>query len=389
MESVQDIPYEVYQSRKYFDLCYISFFSKFIPESRWKILNDIRLSVIPIFMLYMAYCFIYECVVREVPLNPTKLSYMIVYFGAVYQGLARYLLYLVHYEDLESIQSFMTDLKESLQDGTIVSEVRKEKLPKALQFSIWFVKSFGTSSLIASTVVFLSNAFNSNFESPLIFQMTHIPMTHDTWYYKLFCMIFQFICLIVLLIVVVGSDLMLTVMVGYIDGELRTINGVLSKLNDSGMAKNQSNDILKQVYSLHMRINAIMNNLRNILWQMSIHILVSNFIFVCMTFFITRFLAPSFGSVFTLTNVIFQLVIISYNSQILLNRTEDVADGMWMTLWYEMCIKEQKIFLIILTMAQRRKGIEASGVSTISVNTLVQILKSSLTYAAFLYTLIT
>ncbi|GAB0093991.1 hypothetical protein DMENIID0001_091910 [Sergentomyia squamirostris] len=389
MKSNKNIPLEVYQSRRYFDRICSFMFSEFIPESKWKILNELKLSVYPIIMFYMVYCIIYSLFVGEATSSPTKLSYLIVYFGGGYQALAKYILYRIHMEDLEEIRNFMTNLKGSLKDSDMISDIRREQLPKALQFSIRFVKSFLATSMIGGHFIFVSNSFSTNFECPLMFQLAHIPLSHDTWQYRVLSTGFHYICFIVLIIVLVGPDLILSIMVGYIDGELRTIKEVVGKLNDPEVARKQSNEILRSTYFLHIRINDIMTNLRNILWQMSIHILVSNFIFICMTFFITRFLSPSLVSVFSLMNVVFQLVIISINSQTLLNKTEEFADALWMTSWYEMCVKDQKIFLIILNMAQRRKGIEASGVSTISVNTLVQILKSSLTYAAFLYTLIT
>uniref|UniRef100_A0A3F2ZDB6 Odorant receptor n=1 Tax=Lutzomyia longipalpis TaxID=7200 RepID=A0A3F2ZDB6_LUTLO len=69
------------------------------------------------------------------------------------------------------------------------------------------------------------------------------------------------------------------------------------------------------------------------------------------------------------------------------NKTESLSDTLYMTNWYDLSAKDQKIFLIMLGMAQRGYGLKSAGMYDINLYTFVQIFKIAFSYSAVLYSL--
>uniref|UniRef100_A0A240SXT0 Odorant receptor n=1 Tax=Lutzomyia longipalpis TaxID=7200 RepID=A0A240SXT0_LUTLO len=54
-------------------------------------------------------------------------------------------------------------------------------------------------------------------------------------------------------------------------------------------------------------------------------------------------------------------------------KTEKLSDTFYLTNWYELSLKDQKIFLIIQGMAQREYGLKAAGMYEVNLFTFVQV----------------
>ncbi|GAB0095131.1 hypothetical protein DMENIID0001_104820 [Sergentomyia squamirostris] len=386
MSADQTIPFEVEQSQRFFDLCFYFIYSEYIGDFKWKFLNKVKLSVPLILITFMGYCMIHDLLRPDTLQDQIKISYFITFIGTVYQWEWRYYVFLTRHGEFVKIKNFTKNLSDSLQQFNMASNIRREELPKALVFSNWFVKGFCTSTAISLVIFVVQSLLQTDFTSPMVYRIPHISETSVI--YRPLNIIVQLISLHLLVFIVIGSDLLLVLIIGHINGELRTIIGLISKLENRETARKEGSIILGQIYLLHMRIHHVIDDLTTIYWQLSFHIIFSNFLYICLTLFLARFYTITFLTIAIMINGSFQLTLLCSNSQILLNKTEEIREVLWMTSWYEMSLKDQKTFLIILQMAQKQKGIDACGIITISVNTLVQVLKSAFSYAAFLYTLI-
>lgn len=212
----------------------------------------------------------------------------------------------------------------------------------------------------------------TNFTSPLMYKIPCIP--EDSVFFRPVNVIFQWIAFIVLCIVIFGSEFILMIIVGYLDGELNSIVVVITQLSNGYLVKRRGRSILLEVHKMHVKVLNILQDLITIYWHLSLHILLSNFLFICLNLYAARFISLSISTIFTLINCFFQLCIMCFISQIIRNKTENVADALWETSWYDFPVEDQRFFALILSMAQMPKGIRACGLSTISVNTLVQVL---------------
>uniref|UniRef100_A0A7G3AK31 Odorant receptor n=1 Tax=Lutzomyia longipalpis TaxID=7200 RepID=A0A7G3AK31_LUTLO len=54
-------------------------------------------------------------------------------------------------------------------------------------------------------------------------------------------------------------------------------------------------------------------------------------------------------------------------------KTDKLSDTLYLTNWYELSLKDQKTFLIILGMAQREYGLKAAGMYEVNLNTFVKV----------------
>ncbi|GAB0096841.1 hypothetical protein DMENIID0001_124090 [Sergentomyia squamirostris] len=340
----------------------------------------------PVIVLFSGMCLLNELTKSDTYIDHTKLSFVIIYIGGVYQSMAKYFVSLKNYKKFQEILIFMEDLRESLKERDNLSYIRCQNLEKSLKFSVFFVRTFFTSSVIIGIMLFLYHCYLRNFSSPLMY---NIPFLHEeSLLYRPTHLVIQFISFLTIVTVGIGLDFVLVIIVGYLDGELMSIASLITELNRSSRTNPEATKFLKRIHSLHVRVLNVLTNLREIYWHLSVHIILSNFIFICLNLYVVRFLVLSAPTVLTFFNGCFQLFILSYISQILLDKTEQVAYSLYQTTWYEMDIKNQKIFLQILQASQIQRGIEAGGLTIISINTFVQVLKSAITYAAFLYTLI-
>uniref|UniRef100_A0A240SY03 Odorant receptor n=1 Tax=Lutzomyia longipalpis TaxID=7200 RepID=A0A240SY03_LUTLO len=68
-------------------------------------------------------------------------------------------------------------------------------------------------------------------------------------------------------------------------------------------------------------------------------------------------------------------------------KTENLSETFYQTNWYELSLKDQKTFLIILGMAQREYGLKAAGMYDVNLYTFIQIFKIAFSYCAVLYSL--
>uniref|UniRef100_A0A7G3ALR9 Putative odorant receptor 83c n=1 Tax=Lutzomyia longipalpis TaxID=7200 RepID=A0A7G3ALR9_LUTLO len=54
-------------------------------------------------------------------------------------------------------------------------------------------------------------------------------------------------------------------------------------------------------------------------------------------------------------------------------KTDKLSDTLYLINWYELSLKDQKTFLIILGMAQREYGLKAAGMYEVNLNTFIQV----------------
>ncbi|XP_055693969.1 putative odorant receptor 83c [Lutzomyia longipalpis] len=68
-------------------------------------------------------------------------------------------------------------------------------------------------------------------------------------------------------------------------------------------------------------------------------------------------------------------------------KTDQLANVLYLTNWYDLSVSDQKAFLIILGMAQREYRLKAAGTYDVNLNAFIQIFKMAISYCAILYSL--
>uniref|UniRef100_A0A240SXS0 Odorant receptor n=1 Tax=Lutzomyia longipalpis TaxID=7200 RepID=A0A240SXS0_LUTLO len=68
-------------------------------------------------------------------------------------------------------------------------------------------------------------------------------------------------------------------------------------------------------------------------------------------------------------------------------KTDNISEIFYQTNWYDLSLKDQKMFLIVLGMAQREYGLKAVGMYDVNLYTFVHIFKIAFSYCAVLFSL--
>ncbi|XP_059619967.1 odorant receptor 33c-like [Phlebotomus argentipes] len=91
---------------------------------------------------------------------------------------------------------------------------------------------------------------------------------------------------------------------------------------------------------------------------------------------------PAYILCFTVLMKIFMLC---FFSEIIKTKIERLSETLYQTYWYELSLKDQKTFLLILAMSQREHNLRAAGMYDVNLNAFVQIVKLACSYCAILY----
>uniref|UniRef100_A0A3F2ZEJ4 Odorant receptor n=1 Tax=Phlebotomus papatasi TaxID=29031 RepID=A0A3F2ZEJ4_PHLPP len=386
MTDIKELGSNLQRGRKYLDLCFNWMYLEFLRKSASPIKNTVILSIFPTIMLVCWFLMAIEVAQFKIGGNLTIFAHLMVYFGAFYQSLWKYFSFIWHDEKIKRFKNFIEDVQTSIHSRCLLSNIRYREYEKVLKYYVSFVSVCIKAMVISVLLLYVFNAYVTDFTSGLMFT---IPLLSETsLFYRPINLIFQFICFAIGASIFVEGDLILVLIVGYLDAELKSIIAYILVMRDESIARENGREILKNVYSNHLRIQLILNDLRSIYWYLSIQLILTSFIYICFTFFLAKVVTISMGTFIILFNCTSLLFIFSYMSQILLNRTEEVAYALWQTSWYSLSVEDQLSFLKILHIAQKSKGLSAAGVTTISINTVVQVLKAAITYGTILFTFI-
>ncbi|XP_059608001.1 uncharacterized protein LOC132255848 [Phlebotomus argentipes] len=87
------------------------------------------------------------------------------------------------------------------------------------------------------------------------------------------------------------------------------------------------------------------------------------------------------------TTRIFQILLLCLFGELIKMKTERLSETLYLTNWYELSVKDQKMFLLVLAMAQKDFGLKAAGMYDVNLNAFVQIMKLAISYCAALHAL--
>ncbi|GAB0099556.1 hypothetical protein DMENIID0001_154360 [Sergentomyia squamirostris] len=68
-------------------------------------------------------------------------------------------------------------------------------------------------------------------------------------------------------------------------------------------------------------------------------------------------------------------------------KSEKLSEAFYEVNWYELSLKDQKAFLVILGTAQRQYGLKAAGMYVVDIYAFFQITKAAFSYCAILFAL--
>lgn len=112
--------------------------------------------------------------------------------------------------------------------------------------------------------------------------------------------------------------------------------------------------------------------------------LATSVVFILVIFFLLRTAGLLFVPLFV--TVSGQFFAVCLFGQLIFSKTEIFFTELYLTKWYEFNIREQKMLLIMMYVAQRPFGLRAAGMYDINLIMFIQIIKAGISFCAILYT---
>ncbi|GAB0099926.1 hypothetical protein DMENIID0001_158280 [Sergentomyia squamirostris] len=166
-------------------------------------------------------------------------------------------------------------------------------------------------------------------------------------------------------------------------GILRILCDTIQLLGSSMMDHSR---LLRKIQLLHSDIINHNRAFNDLLFHLSLIQLFCSILLVLITMYAIKVNAVGFVSYFLALSAIIQLLLICLFGEIIFIRYSDVERCLMLTKWYEMPLRDQKNFVLILRIAQKPYGLKAGGMYDVSMPTFIEIMKLAVSYCAILFT---
>uniref|UniRef100_A0A240SYG1 Odorant receptor n=1 Tax=Phlebotomus papatasi TaxID=29031 RepID=A0A240SYG1_PHLPP len=273
----------------------------------------------------------------------------------------------------EEIEHLYQDEESDEELTTVLAKHLKKSMEICNICYIWIDRIYIASGAMASIQLRLDD--NIIIELPFI-------STDDS--FKDFLYVFQ-TCLIIVGILYMSKQDKALVFVGvHIIAELYILHNYMKLLNEK---INILPNFLKTIISKHCNAIENIKLLNKSLYEIAFVQFSFSTVILLINLMFMRNVASEIACYLIFTCGILQVFPLCLFGEFIKMKTEKLSETLYLTNWYDLSLKDQKTFLIILTMAHREYGLKAAGLYDVNVYAFVQIVKIAMSYCAILYTL--
>uniref|UniRef100_A0A3F2ZDC3 Odorant receptor n=1 Tax=Lutzomyia longipalpis TaxID=7200 RepID=A0A3F2ZDC3_LUTLO len=347
-----------------------------------KVLRFLKLSFVPTILLIAISFSIYTIFTAE---NHIFMCYCMAFLGACYQASFKYYIFFIaHRNDFDKLVEYMKMLTKA-SNLDFANDIRRKQLKKNLRLSLAIAKIL--IILFNATAVFVTlYGYNLTKCCPVFVKIPPIIIADENPYKNIISICFSIISYFLVVELIIVGDAIFLIIFAHFEGELRALAEVIERLNDAKVAQDDSKEILLFVYESHLNVLANVRIFQKIYWHLNLHLIGTNFLYVCLLLYITRFYDSPMVMYVTTLLLIFQLFLICFLGEILRTRTEAIGEALYHTQWYEMKQSEKLTLLIMMAIGQEAVGLEAGGIMNLSLDTFVSVMKAAVSYGAIMYT---
>ncbi|GAB0097197.1 hypothetical protein DMENIID0001_128130 [Sergentomyia squamirostris] len=146
-------------------------------------------------------------------------------------------------------------------------------------------------------------------------------------------------------------------------------------------------DFFKIILNRHCKVIDKINLLNEAIYQISFIQMIVSTLGLLLTFVFIRQEAMQISGYITCLSAMLQVFPLCVFGEMIKIKTKKLSESFYEVNWYELSLKDQKIYLIILGMAQRQYSLKAAGMYTVDIYAFYKILKIAFSYCAILYAL--
>lgn len=195
--------------------------------------------------------------------------------------------------------------------------------------------------------------------------------------------IHQFFFLSQITFCVVSGDVILVTFGLYFFAITNIFSEMLRSLEYSKLSDITKVLLHMQQFHCKLRDNyQLLNNLCDYVFTMQT---ITSYVLILFVFFFVR--SEGFIVFFPLClTVVTQFGVFCTFGEFLFSKTEDIDIELYGSKWYDFSIKEQKMLLMMMYMANRPFRIKAAGMYDINLVMFIQVMKAGISFCALLYT---
>uniref|UniRef100_A0A7G3B2V2 Odorant receptor n=1 Tax=Lutzomyia longipalpis TaxID=7200 RepID=A0A7G3B2V2_LUTLO len=253
-----------------------------------------------------------------------------------------------------------------LEEDEELEQILKKHLMDSLRIFKFF-KKWGTVLFIVGAIL-CGIYFRLNEEYGLMYELPFIASDNVLW--KEFLYILQGFFYINLAITTISLDVGIVFLGLQVIAQLNILKEYMRMVNEKTKIEPK---FLKKIIKMHCSVIENVNLLSEIISETSILQLFLTFVALCigMTFLFKY--ATGIGNYLIIVCGASLGLPICILGEFIRLKTENLSDTLYLTNWYELSLKDQKTFLIILGMAQREYGLKAAGMYDVNFYTFVQV----------------
>ncbi|GAB0090704.1 hypothetical protein DMENIID0001_054560 [Sergentomyia squamirostris] len=371
-------------------LIYLYFYifeMQFIPSVRFRIIDEGKLLVFPIIYFFSAFCniwhFVYEVKSLENILELAVITnIMIAAIEIIFTTTIVNLGFKRHHL---RVQRYFENIVESSDE--FMSKARDIHLCTILEIAAYkAVRFFSTCFVITGQLFPVTSLVQTNFVSPTYYRIPGIPPSSVFLYpVNIIVQFFFYWCIIIAYIAI---PCLFLIYLFYFRGEIYSIAAVSELLTHKENLSLKCPRILRSIYEAHRELMQEFRYFSQVMWHFCCHRFFTVILLTCSSSFSCLQANSIVIGMILLTLAISLFVILCVPGQLIDNCSEDLQGTLYECLWYEMSLKDQRNFLLILNGAQRSMKVETIGIEKISFSTLVQGITTAISYIAFVYTVL-
>uniref|UniRef100_A0A1B0GLL6 Odorant receptor n=1 Tax=Lutzomyia longipalpis TaxID=7200 RepID=A0A1B0GLL6_LUTLO len=355
----------------------------FLPNFKWKPLNNFKLLIFPALKLFAMYCsffHLFELLNEEFDIMDMIIT--LIYIIGYFEWIMIYITIFI--SNKSGISQFFEHFDSAIEespDEDVYTMYFATNTKLAYQITRTFsIGIFASGVIITSAIIYFSKNHVPMYyiipgipSDSILFYPCNLPIQYIT-YFSLIGMVF-------------GSDVILIIMFIFCDAELKAAIHLISLTNNP--QNSPKNTItLKTINESHLKIIKIAEKLSKFCWQIYFHKFFTIIVYFCLVLIMIQsddvpLLIPLLGTLMTISEVF----ILCYFGQTLQDRSQNLPRALYTTNWYDWTLGDQKTLLFLIMIFQRPIKLETFGFGIVSIYTFVQICKASASYATILYAL--
>uniref|UniRef100_A0A3F2ZEM1 Odorant receptor n=1 Tax=Phlebotomus papatasi TaxID=29031 RepID=A0A3F2ZEM1_PHLPP len=192
----------------------------------------------------------------------------------------------------------------------------------------------------------------------------------------------QCICFQISTIIISMSDTVIIIIGFYFIAVLNIFQDIIQYIEQFDSRNKEG--VLIQLYKFHCNILEKFNIFSEVFYYfISVQIAASAIFILCVFFLVLS--EVSFIPLFVLVHG--QFAVICIFGELMYSKTERFSTEFYLTNWYELGSKEQKILLTMMFMSQKTFGLKAAGMYDINLRMFIEVVKAGVSFLTILYTL--